>query len=395
MTELDKSTCLCCPCCCEKNQVTPDETKSRTRRFKVFTGRNRIFCNGRCITSHQYGVLIITYVLIILVAILFFAFDARYLAVRLNPIIIFPPLIALLYILFFLSKAACTDPGIIPRPTPDEVCYFEMKNPPPPRGQTPQWTTDYFGQEVKLTQCTTCRLYRPPRTSHCSACNVCIENFDHHCPWVGNCVGKRNYRYFYLFIVTTLLTCIYISACNVLSFVLIATTPGMGIIDALKTSPASIVEFAISGFVLWSLLGLGGYHTMLIAQAKTTNEAIKKTYRDRRNPYCHKNICVNFCNILCGPFLPSLLANRRFLTTEEYEFYLGRGVNTYGTPNPCSLMLTPPKINDVRQSKYPRQPVELATVRENVEGEQSDSPNRTSNVSTPLLDDSLLAPHSK
>lgn len=49
--------------------------------------------------------------------------------------------------------------------------------------------------------CKKCILPKPPRTHHCSVCDKCILAMDHHCPWLNNCVGYYNARYFYLYMV--------------------------------------------------------------------------------------------------------------------------------------------------------------------------------------------------
>ncbi|KAK5606520.1 Palmitoyltransferase zdhhc14 [Crenichthys baileyi] len=140
-----------------------------------------------------------------------------FLALQLTPII---PVIGgalFLFVLGTLLRTSFSDPGVLPRATPDEAADLERQIDvangstsyrPPPRTRE----VVINGQTVKLKYCFTCKIFRPPRASHCSLCDNCVERFDHHCPWVGNCVGRRNYRFFYMFILSLSFLTIFIFA---------------------------------------------------------------------------------------------------------------------------------------------------------------------------------------
>ena len=50
--------------------------------------------------------------------------------------------------------------------------------------------------------CPQCKVIRTARSRHCAICNCCVERYDHHCPWINNCVGIKNHNAFMLFLIS-------------------------------------------------------------------------------------------------------------------------------------------------------------------------------------------------
>ncbi|XP_035489328.1 palmitoyltransferase ZDHHC18a isoform X2 [Scophthalmus maximus] len=308
-------------------QSPAETTAQRSRRkWEVFPGRNRFFCDGRIILASQSGVLPLTLGLIVVTCGLFFAFDCPFLVEHLTAFI--PVIAAVLFVFVVISllRTSFTDPGILPRATPDEAADIEKQIDtsgsstyrPPPR--TKEILINQ--QVVKLKYCFTCKMFRPPRTSHCSLCDNCVERFDHHCPWVGNCVGKRNYRFFYSFIISLSFLTSFIFGC-VITHITLRSQAGKSLVQAVQESPASVVELVICFFSIWSILGLSGFHTYLVASNLTTNEDIKGSWSSKRgaeesgNPHSYNSIITNCCATLCGPMPPSLIDRRGVLPPDE------------------------------------------------------------------------------
>lgn len=55
--------------------------------------------------------------------------------------------------------------------------------------------------QQRICTCPTCHVVRPMRARHCYMCGCCVMKLDHHCPWINNCVGHQNHRYFLLFLI--------------------------------------------------------------------------------------------------------------------------------------------------------------------------------------------------
>ncbi|XP_057620547.1 palmitoyltransferase ZDHHC8 isoform X3 [Chionomys nivalis] len=126
---------------------------------------------------------------------LFFVFTCPWLTRAVSPAIPVYNGILFLFVLANFSMATFMDPGVFPRADEDEDKEDDFRAPL-------YKNVDVRGIQVRMKWCATCHFYRPPRCSHCSVCDNCVEDFDHHCPWVNNCIGRRNYRYFFLFLLS-------------------------------------------------------------------------------------------------------------------------------------------------------------------------------------------------
>ena len=159
---------------------------------KIF-GNVKFWCNFFCVTGKRYYHIFFAFGLISIpfIGLLYILIKAHEL-ISISFIIIIS---SLLYIFQFINiiLGCSTDPGILPRQGKD---FYYTTNRPLQRKVI-------NGHYIMLTYCYSCSLYRPPRTSHCSVCDNCVERFDHHCIWLGTCIGKRNYKFFY-FLITSL-----------------------------------------------------------------------------------------------------------------------------------------------------------------------------------------------
>ena len=70
------------------------------------------------------------------------------------------------------------------------------------------------GQEAEEF-CPMCLVKNKFRSKHCLICQICVDEFDHHCFWVGNCIGKNNYTLFFIFLIFILANTLYNIGVNI------------------------------------------------------------------------------------------------------------------------------------------------------------------------------------
>lgn len=117
----------------------------------------------------------------------------------LSPAVVVLATLSCIALLCVFLTTACSDPGIVfsdddGRAVDEERA--ELASSPAP------------------LMCSQCKVPRPASASHCYECNLCVDKLDHHCPWTGKCIGKKNLYFFYGFLwLLTLHIALVVAAC--------------------------------------------------------------------------------------------------------------------------------------------------------------------------------------
>ncbi|KAK1256772.1 putative S-acyltransferase [Acorus gramineus] len=308
-----------------------EETPQPRRLYKVWKGSNKFICGGRLIFGPDVASLFLSALLIAGPAIAFcwqMIEKINNQEENIQNMVTFVAVIVTLSDLIFLFLTSGRDPGIVPRNSrpPESDEGFDVTTPSMEwvHGRTPHLrlprTKDVIvnGCAVKVKYCDTCLLYRPPRASHCSVCNNCVQRFDHHCPWVGQCIGLRNYRFFFLFISTSTFLCIYVFTFSWVNIYEEKKLQNLELWKAIKGHGLSIALIVYTFIAVWFVGGLTIFHLYLISTNQTTYENFRYRYDKRENPY-NKGLLRNFKELFFTRIPPSLNNFRSWVIDEQIE----------------------------------------------------------------------------
>ncbi|KAG8089923.1 hypothetical protein GUJ93_ZPchr0011g27279 [Zizania palustris] len=285
------------------------------RLYQVWRGRNIFLCGGRLIFGPDASSVVLTVSLIMTPLAIFVALVSFKLADLIGkPLGQLVPATAVAVGIFDVIVLVLTsgrDPGIIPR-------NLRPPEPDPAAGSLPPTRDEYVnGVVVKVKYCHTCLLYRPPRCSHCSVCNNCVERFDHHCPWVGQCIGKRNYRFFFMFVSSTTFLCLYVFGFSWVNLLLISRKYGYGLGHAVLESPVSGFLIVYTFVTAWFVGGLTAFHSYLACTNQTTYENFRYRYERKTNPH-NRGVAANLAEIFLSPIPASRNDFRARVAVDHY-----------------------------------------------------------------------------
>jgi palmitoyltransferase ZDHHC9/14/18 len=321
------------------------------RATEGWMGNHMFLCKGKLMLGSDGPLFLFTNGLLLLGLVLHFVIlvprmqDSQHWWV--HPITFYGSILLSIFSFVCLWTSATMDPGILP----------SVSSPMKPQVPTSDGPLPLIGGPLGYRYCSTCNIFRPPRSKHCNSCNVCVSKFDQyvqyiymgncsislcancfiyiiltlccccsHCPWVGNCIGERNHRFFFFFLCSiSLLTILVTASCGRLFFLQYeetSTTTTTEETEETESLPLALhrllvvvekmpVVVILGVFTLscaWSLTSLLLFHGMIISVAQTTNERVRNVYQYGHQRNVDDEGCwKNWSRAICSKLPPSLL----------------------------------------------------------------------------------------
>eukprot|EP00418_Pyrodinium_bahamense_P077776 CAMPEP_0179068440 /NCGR_PEP_ID=MMETSP0796-20121207/30003_1 /TAXON_ID=73915 /ORGANISM="Pyrodinium bahamense, Strain pbaha01" /LENGTH=392 /DNA_ID=CAMNT_0020765495 /DNA_START=1 /DNA_END=1179 /DNA_ORIENTATION=+ len=191
-------------------------------------------------------------------------------------------------------RAHCTDPGSVPKRWQEFVLSVGDALPIAPARS--EW------QPGKATYCQKCRVPRPERAHHCVICGMCVLRMDHHCPWINNCVGFHNHKFFLLVgiycCIASLLALVTTFPELILCAAIILHLDGFLSSEARDVMMVDVVVLLVFGFLALLFFTL---LTPMIAShmplARRNLTTIENNYDNMPNPFDHGSTFANLAQV--------------------------------------------------------------------------------------------------
>ena len=189
-------------------EIGADENHLPPSHWTNLQGKNKLCCGGNLMTTYGPNLPIIlcffsaTTIFPITSFLCLIKYEKEVLNIH-SPVYV--AILMQVFLWYFLFRVALLDPGIIPRGPQDTVFDPAKEEDLNHIDENSALTMDSVDitrrKEIPFFRyrwCKTCKIYRPPQSSHCSRCDNCVRGFDHHCDILANCIGIRNHKYFLL-----------------------------------------------------------------------------------------------------------------------------------------------------------------------------------------------------
>lgn len=175
-------------------------------------------------------------------------------------------------LLYCLARCILTNPGTVP----DGKGWELQDREDSAEGGESERAADLV--EKKHTgerrHCKWCLKYKPDRCHHCRICNLCILRMDHHCPWVYNCIGFRNHKFFFLLLVYAVIDLLIVNL-TMFDTVWWSTRTDVSI------SMMILLMFGetLATFLMVLIVSFLSFHIWLMSKAMTTVEFCEKSLK--------------------------------------------------------------------------------------------------------------------